>query len=182
MRSISFFKSKYKKGQVQSIAPAILGLIFAGLILIFGLVILQSLRGSDIVDSSISVSTVNESTTTVVNEVGYLLVGGGAPGANSFSVDYCMNTSSSTVIPSTNYTITDYGLIQTNEGVNVSWNDSLWDCSYTYKHGDTTYAKGNLTLVGLGTFADFWEIIVLAIVISVVMGLLLVVFAGGRKR
>lgn len=48
---------------------------------------------------------------------------------------------------------------------------------------DPTYAytQANETLVGLGTFSDFWEIIVLAIVITIVIGLLLVVF-GRRAR
>jgi len=47
---------------------------------------------------------------------------------------------------------------------------------------DTAYIQTNITLSGLGTFADFWEIIVLAIVISVVIGLLLTVFGQEGKR
>ena len=47
--------------------------------------------------------------------------------------------------------------------------------------GTDAFAAANKTLVGLGTFADFWEIIVLAIIIAVVIGLLLTVF-GGRAR
>lgn len=38
------------------------------------------------------------------------------------------------------------------------------------------------TVAGLGTFADFWEIIVLAIVITIVIGLLLVVFSGKKVQ
>src|SRR3990167_11114278 len=48
--------------------------------------------------------------------------------------------------------------------------------------GSDAYVTANKTLVGLGTFADFWEIIVLAIVIAVVIGLLLTVFGGGRRQ
>lgn len=86
-----------KKGQVQSIAPAILALVFAAIVLVFGLVITQSLRDTQTV-------------------------------------------------------------------------------------GTEAYNAANLTIVGLGTFADFWEIIVLAIVITVVIGLLLVVFGGRGRR
>ena len=86
-----------KKGQVQTLAPAILSLVFAAVVLVFGLVISQELRDTQ------------ESTTDA-------------------------------------------------------------------------YDAANKTLVGLGTFADFWEIIVLAIVITVVIGLLLVVFGGSRGR
>ena len=86
-----------KKGQVQTLAPAILSLVFAAVVLVFGLVISQELRD-------------------------------------------------------------------------------------TQTAGTEAYIAANDTLVGLGTFADFWEIIVLAIVIPVVIGLLLVVFGGRSKR
>jgi len=92
MRSII----KQKKGQLNSLAPAILGLVFAAVVLVFGLVISQELRD-------------------------------------------------------------------------------------TQTSGTEAFNAANTTLVGLGTFADFWEIIVLAIVITVVIGLLLVVFGGGRR-
>jgi len=88
---------KSKKGQVQSIAPAILALVFAAIVLVFGLVITQSLRD-------------------------------------------------------------------------------------TQTSGTDAYIAANKTIAGLGTFADFWEIIVLAIVITVVIGLLLVVFGGKARR
>ena len=52
----------------------------------------------------------------------------------------------------------------------------------TQTAGSDAYVTANKTLVGLGTFADFWEIIVLAIVIAVVIGLLLTVFGGGRRQ
>ena len=88
-----------KKAQIQMLTPAILGLVFAAIVLVFGLVITQSL-------------------------------------------------------------------------VDTTTNNSL------------AMTAGNKTIEGLGTFADFWEIIVLAVVIAVVIGLLLIVFGGsvGRRR
>ena len=86
-----------KKGQVQTLAPAILSLVFAAIVLVFGLVITQSLRD-------------------------------------------------------------------------------------TQTAATDAYIAANKTIYGLGTFADFWEIIVLAIVITVVIGLLLVVFGGRGRR
>jgi len=88
-----------KKGQLNTLAPAILALVFAAIVLVFGLVITQSLR----------------------------------------------------------------------------------DTTGTAAAPTTAYNAANDTIAGLATFADFWEIIVLAIVIAVVIGLLLVVF-GGRSR
>lgn len=52
----------------------------------------------------------------------------------------------------------------------------------TQTAGTEAFNAANLTLVGLGTFADFWTIIVLAIVITVVIGLLLGMFGGRRIR
>ncbi len=86
-----------KKAQLQTLAPAILALVFAAVVLVFGLVISQELRD-------------------------------------------------------------------------------------TQTAGTEAYLAANETVVGLGTFADFWEIIVLAVVITVVIGLLLVVFGGRRGR
>ncbi len=86
-----------KKGQLNTLAPAILSLVFAAVVLVFGLVISQELRD-------------------------------------------------------------------------------------TQTAGTEAFVAANETVVGLGTFADFWEIIVLAVVITVVIGLLLVVFGGRRAR
>jgi len=90
-------RSIQKKGQLGGLAPAILSLVFAAIVLVFGLVISQELRD-------------------------------------------------------------------------------------TQTTGTEAYTAANTTLVGLGTFADFWEIIVLAVVIGVVIGLLLVVFGGRARR
>lgn len=43
------------------------------------------------------------------------------------------------------------------------------------------FDAANQTLAGMGTFGDFWTIIVLAVVATVIIGLLIAGF-GGRKR
>jgi len=52
--------------------------------------------------------------------------------------------------------------------------DELWDQTSS---GTEAYEAGNETIVGMGKFADYWDLIVLAIVITVVISLLLVVFS-----
>ena len=94
MRSIL---EKNKKAQINALVPAILGLVFAAIVLVFGLIISQELRD-------------------------------------------------------------------------------------TQTAGTAAYNAANTTIVGLGTFADFWEIIVLAVVVTVVIGLLLVVFGRPNRR
>jgi len=99
-----------RKGQVQTLAPAILALVFAAIVLVFGIIMSQNVTDT------------------------------------AYELSATCNTSS--------------GIYS----------------------GCPAYEAGNETVVGLGTFADFWEIIVLAIVITVVIGLLLIVFGGKRVR
>jgi hypothetical protein len=54
----------------------------------------------------------------------------------------------------------------------------------TQTAGTEAYSAANKTVVGLGTFGDFWTIIVLAIVAAVVIGIVLGAFGGigtGRR-
>ena len=48
--------------------------------------------------------------------------------------------------------------------------------------GSEAFTAANKTVVGLGTFADFWSIIVLAVVIAVVVGLLLMVLSSRKVK
>jgi len=171
-----------KKGQVQSIAPAIISLIFAGIILILGLVITQSMTNTDIVRQSNSGSAINETLTTV-SEKGEVVTSAARSGFTSFSVAIVTNATDGVLIPSTNYTYSQTGRISfLTPGGNTDFNNTNWNVTYSYKYGGEAYESGNATVTGLGTFSNFWEIIVLAIVISVVIGLLLLVFGARRGR
>lgn len=57
--------------------------------------------------------------------------------------------------------------------------DELWDQTDS---GTEAYDAGNETIAGMGQFADYWDLIVLAIVIAVVISLLLVVFSLRRVK
>ena len=52
--------------------------------------------------------------------------------------------------------------------------DELWDNTTS---GTEAYKAANETIVGMGKFGDYWDLIVLAIVITVIISLLLVVFS-----
>lgn len=71
------------------------------------------------------------------------------------------------------------GIVMLNE---LATSDVVGGPSSSTAANDTAWKQANLTMAGMASFADFWEIIVLAIVISVVIGLLLVVFGGRRAR
>lgn len=52
--------------------------------------------------------------------------------------------------------------------------DELWDQTTS---GTQAYTSANLTIVGIGKFADYFDLVVLAVIISIIIGLLLVVFS-----
>ena len=181
MRSLSSFK----KGQLQSLSPAILALVFAAIILVFGLIITQELT-----------STADDSARTVRNETlsGVLNETPQALGANSLcNVNLCTGvrvTNATTgpgvdaILGAGNYSITnnDTCYIAYLGTGDTDFNNSAWNVTYTHNWGGQACIAGNKTVVGMGTFADFWQIIVLAVVISVVIGLLLIVFGGSAQR
>jgi len=169
-----------KKGQVGQLAPMIITLTIAAVFLVMGIIMSQEIA-----------DVPNDVTVTVINESGGYINSTHPSGAynlstweacafNSPGITAAYNASGGdgTLIAVGNYTLSTSGLV-TNATV-TNWNDVNF--SYTYNWGDQACIQGNLTVVGLGTFADFWEIIVLAIVITVVIGLLLIVFGGKSVR
>ena len=172
-------KSKNQKGQLNGLSASILALVFSAIILVLGLVVT-----SELVDTRDGTVTA----TVATNET--LTVSGAGITTEVVSSDTCGYTGWT---PTAVYNDTDNGnqtlVVTTDYLVNANgslMNVTYWEnpikVTYTYTWGGEACVDGNKTIVGLGTFADFWEIIVLAIVISIVIGLLLVVFGGRRAR
>ena len=181
--------SKSRKGQLNGFSAAILALVFAALVLVMGIILQQGI--TDTASSNEVVTIVNETVTGITNATAVAVGASGNCNFNSFAVVTAINTSNEFLLPAINYTIDgDAGTIVSTETtcLGVNDGDSDFTCSYdldvtyTYKWGGEACDAGNKTIAGLGTFADFWEIIVLAIVIGIVIGLLLIVFGGRRER
>ena len=177
-----------KRGQLGGLAPAIIGLTLAAVILVLGLVVTQEMTNT--VDD-VSFSVANESVTAVSNTTASTIGTASRCNFNGFSVTQAINTSNEAVITSNNYTVDASAgtIISTEElctGVLGGTSDFYcgwdWNVSYTANWGDQACQSSNSTVVGLGSFADFWSIIVLAIVIAIVLGILLAVFGGRRTR
>lgn len=165
-----------KKGQLSVLAPSIITLVIAAVFLILGLVVIQETRDTDVVTQAIQ-STVTNETINFTNGRDVAKVGD--RGANSFSLLNLTNATSGVMIPTTNYSLSPAGKLTTHLGFFNSTNVKI---TYSYKHGDESYDTANKTLTGISNFSDYWELIVLAIVITIVIGLLLTIFAnrGGR--
>ena len=168
-----------KKGQIQSLSPAILALVFAAIVLVMGIVILQGVV--DTRDASTSTTAANETLSLFVGSVNQSVDAASSCGFGAITPASVVvyNSSGDVIIASGNYSINTAGSIVNLTDTNIV---HPWLISYSYTWGGAACQPGEDTISGLGTFADFWEIIVLAIVIMVVIGLLLVVFGGKRPR
>lgn len=169
-----------RKGNLQIIVPAILTLVLAATILVFGLIITQELRDTDALTSQLQ--TVTNETGAYINDTNpYVLAGATASGFNSVSISAARGGTNASnpveAIESANFTVNAVSGEITNTTSETYVNVEL---DYTYQQGGIAFVAANDTIVGLGTFADFWEIIVLAVIITVIIGLLLVVFTGRR--
>ena len=181
MRSLSLDS---KKGQVSSLAPAILALVFAGIVLVFGIVMSSELKdtqdGTELVTHSSNWSA-TVSGTSISNEI----TESDFCGYTSWSITKLINcTAAAGCATASNQTLavtTDYVVNTNGSFMNITYITKP-SVTYTYYYGGEACDTANLTVHGLGTFADFWEIIVLAIVITVVIGLLLTIFGGRQKR
>ncbi len=174
-----------KKAQVQSIAPAILALVFAAIVLVFGLVITQALRDIE------SISTDPGATGAIFNETINSTHGlrSNLNAPNLFPNGDCVGvfkvfngTLGVPIIAAGNYSVNACVITNLSDTYSNPTGEIGWLVSYNYSRGGEAFVSANKTIAGLATFADFWEIIVLAIVISVVIGLLLVIFGGRGRR
>lgn len=167
-----------KRGQVGNLAPAMLSLIFAAVVLIFGIIMTQSLKDNPTLKSQFT--TTNE-TNAWINQTTYQLTAEDGLKTNNFAIVSIVNATGGdgNVLTAANYTL------NTATGTLVNASVTTWsnvNITYTYYSGGDAWDAANNTTAGLGTFGSYWEIIVLAIIISVVIGLLLSVFGGRRAR
>jgi len=166
-----------RKAQVQQIAPAIMALLFAAIILVMGLIVTSSMIEIETVRTATSGTITNESAPfNTTNSV--TLAALGYPAGACGTITQVRNGTVGGIISSGNYTQTNCVVVNTT----ATFATEDWKIDYPYTRGGEAYVSGNDTVKGLATFADFWEIIVLAIIISVVIGLLLVTFGGSTRR
>lgn len=162
-------KNKYKKGQLAGLVPVILTLIVAAFFLVLGIQLLAGFQNAT--DDYSGSATENGA---FVNSTGYTLVKSTVTGFNNPTV---------TIINASNgNAITSYSLVN-----NVLYNSTatvypVVNITYTYNYGQEAYSAANKSIIADAGFADYWQIIILAIVIGVVITLLLVVFNTRKIR
>ena len=166
------------------IIPGVLTLALAAIILIFALMMTQGLFDSSTVKHAYTSPVKNETLTTVTEAIHNVAMRGSC-GFIMLSGAVVTNATTNTLIPATNYTLdTTQGTIyfSGNAAEANGFNNSNWNISYSYQYGLTSCTATNKTMIGLGKFGDYWDLMVLAIIITVIISLLLVVFAGRKVQ
>lgn len=165
-----------KKGNLGILVPGILALCLGSIILIFGLLIMQTLYE----DTDDTLTSVVNETLTTVTEKGERVAFYSQCQFSGFSVSACINKTGQALIPTTNYTTNSSGQILYKPGGDENgYNNSDWQCNYTFYSGREACMKSNTTLVAAGTFGDYFDLVALAIIVAIIVGLVLVV-AGKR--
>lgn len=177
MRSIT----KNSKGQINIIVPSVLALVLAAVVLIFSLLMMDEIYN----DTDDTTTTKVNQTITAVSHAAKALVGNGDCLAAQFSVSACVNATSGTVVPSTNYTVSATAgtiLYKTAQGDVSGFNSSNWNCTYTYVHGDEACMAANDSIVNIGKIGDYFDLIVLAVIVAIIIGVMLAAFAIRGKN
>lgn len=165
------------KGQIEVITPAVIALAVGAILLVMGLIMLDELQNDTAGDRSRTAS--NEVVTQAELKASTNVATAEACEFGGLSVTACLNGSSGGgLINSGNYSVgTDHITNLTSEFVTASWY-----CNYTYTDGGVACESTNTTIAGIGKFADYYDLIVLAIVISVVISLVIVIFSMRKQQ
>lgn len=167
-----------KKGNINLIVPSVLVLVLGGIILIFGLLMLDELFMNT---TDTTTSVVNESLTSV-DENCESVTTTGKCGFHGFTVDKVINGSSGTVILASNYTVISnrQGKVCSTSGI---FNSTNWNVTYSYIWGNNEACFAtNSTIEGLGKYADYIDLIALAVVIAVVISLVMIMFTLKKQQ
>ncbi len=161
-----------KKGQLGTMWIAIFSLIIASFALVLGLQLLGGF--TDTTDNYLG--TVTEG--AFINKTGYtLLQASSALGYNTPAITGVINGTDGAAIASDKYTLT--GNVVKNATA-LAYDPA--NITYNYYYGQVAYSSTNKSIVGNATFADYWQLIVLALVIGIIVTLIIAAIAQRRIK
>lgn len=128
-------------------------------------------------------TTNNETLDSVSGDTVQYVDNSNACGFHGFAVTEVYNNTAAVLIDSGNYTINArLGTIKFS-GDDQTYNGTEWNVTYTYFYGAGEACQAsNETYVGYGKFGDYIDLIVLAIIITVVLSLVIGVIAMNKVR
>jgi len=172
-----------KKGNINELMPAVMGLILAGVLLVIGLAVLGSFQDVSYVTTSANV--INESL-SIANDTGVTLLTGfnakdGVCGAVSFIVNGTIAAGKPialgniTQVGCSIYNATDLGVFNSSTVFRYTY-------PYTFSNSTVTTTALGSTNTSLASLASTWlPIIVVVLAAGIVLSILLGAFAGKKK-
>lgn len=164
------------------ILTGVLTLALAAFLLVMGLIMMDELM-VDISGDTTNTTRINAALGTVPAAGTYLPFNDKSKcGLNTIVIQNVTFTANTSIIGAGNYTVNARTGQFTLTSTAATLNSSGWNISYTFKFGNSEACKGaNLTITGQGSMGDYFDLIVLAIVIAVVIGLIAVFFSQSKK-
>ncbi len=170
-----------KKGQAQIalVLTGIMTLIIGAFVLVMGLIMMDELY---LDTGDVSGSSENEALSTV-DEAGETVANATQCGFQGLTVSSITNQSDGVDLHLDNFTINGRSGLIAFTGEDDNANNSNIHVNYTYNYGGNLEkcSAANETMVGIGSFGDFVDLIVLAIIIAVIISLVVVAFAARRR-
>lgn len=175
-----------KRGQLNLLSAGVVTLVLAGVLFILGLVMLNELH----YDSATDVGSVENDTTGTITDVGgvYLTLNSSdkACGLNSINVLSATNFTDYTNEMG-NYSINDYTgeikFISTDTVDEDRCNNTILHVNYTYQYdGSEACTASNKTVVGQGKLGDYVDLIIIALVITIIISLLVAILGARQTR
>lgn len=148
-----------------------LALIVLAILVAMGMLVMSEIN--DATDDDYTTNTVND-TTVLVSGADTALDGNSKFGCalTSISLRGGSDNSTNIVIDAGNYTYTNC-YIRGTAGISSGLNNTGVNVTYTYTHGDTTINNAvNDSAIGISGFIDWYDIIVIMLVVAVIFSLL----------
>lgn len=153
---------------------AMIGMLFVAMIYLF-------MQFATAVGANTSHSVVNE-TVQGVTEKGVTVANSTDCNFANFAVSAVLLSSDNSVIGASNYTTTATGLVKFAEGGDVTYNDTNWKVSYSYKNGGVACAGVNTINNSFMNSVPLVGLVLAIVLIALVIGVLVAAFymRGGK--
>lgn len=165
-----------KKGSLDILVPGIMVLVFGAIMLIFGLMVLDDIWDITIDDTG---SILNETLIMATVDVGVNIGNFSLCGFRGMQITVATYDVNETRVEVGNYTIDSNGTITPITGFVAPGQGINFTGTYTYGASQAC-AVGNETIFAQGKFADYFDLIVLAVIIVIILSLIVAAF--GLKR
>ena len=177
-------KTLHKKGQLAGLVPAIIALVFAGIILMFGMQILGNV-GDNIEDKATNSSwwpkEVNQTTQVYIENYTRVIDIHRCVDISATLYGVAENTSSVALSTAEGRDGCYLQIPTAGDGSDLYLNaTSNYSITYSYYGWSEAGNVSDTTQSATGSFGDYWSLTVLGIMVSIIIGLLLMAF-GSRK-